>query len=440
MYDPWIMLAAMAMRTQRVRLGAIVFAPARRRPWKLAREAVTLDVLSGGRLVLPVGLGTLDDAGFGNVGEPTPARDRAERLDETLAILDGLESGEPFGFEGEHYRFGPMTFLPRPIQRPRIPVWVVGAWPHERSMRRAARWDGIFVQAQGPDGGPATGAEVLPPIVDWLRRERPPELRDRPFDIVVDGVTPAGDLRRAAAIADRPRGGGRDLVDRVRLVRGDRRRAPGTDRGRPAKGLRESAARGRAPLPSPKRPRDDEPGHDRQPVRRAPDAQGVDHEQLQEQEVALEDHADERQAVDRVEQPGVRGPDPGQRQPERDQREHDAVDRDRDAGDPRVLALGDRVAAVERAAVGHAPAELDRSEVAGDREAQQVEGDEDPAGVDAAEAIDGRHRIGPEHSPRDSMAPDARRRSVRRDDEGADHAVRLVAGQVADVGQRARAS
>jgi alkanesulfonate monooxygenase SsuD/methylene tetrahydromethanopterin reductase-like flavin-dependent oxidoreductase (luciferase family) len=201
MYDPWIVLAAMAMRTQRVRLGAIVFAPARRRPWKLAREAVSLDVLSGGRLVLPVGLGTLDDAGFGNVGEPTPARERAERLDETLAILDGLESGEPFGFEGEHYRFGPMTFLPRPVQRPRIPVWVVGAWPHERSMRRAARWDGIFVQAQGPDGGPATGAEVLPPIVEWLRRERPPELRDQPFEIVVDGVTPAADPQGAAAIA-----------------------------------------------------------------------------------------------------------------------------------------------------------------------------------------------------------------------------------------------
>src|SRR4029079_5415136 len=65
MYDPWVVLAAMAMRTARVRLGAIVFAPARRRPWKLAREAISLDVLSGGRLVLPVGLGTLDDAGFG---------------------------------------------------------------------------------------------------------------------------------------------------------------------------------------------------------------------------------------------------------------------------------------------------------------------------------------------------------------------------------------
>ena len=155
LFDPWIVLAAVAMRTTRVTLGAMVFAPARRRPWTLARQAISLDILSNGRLVLPVGLGTLDDAGFGNVGEPTSAAVRARRLDETLTILDGLQSGEPFAFEGEQYRFGPMTFLPRPVQRPRIPVWVVGAWPHERSMRRAAGWDGIVVQAQGPADGPS---------------------------------------------------------------------------------------------------------------------------------------------------------------------------------------------------------------------------------------------------------------------------------------------
>jgi alkanesulfonate monooxygenase SsuD/methylene tetrahydromethanopterin reductase-like flavin-dependent oxidoreductase (luciferase family) len=205
MYDPWIVLAAMAMRTGRIRLGAMVFAPPRRRPWKLAREAFTLDVLSGGRLVLPVGLGALDDAGFGNVGEPVDARTRARLLDETLAIVDGLSSGEPFAFEGEHYLFGPMTFNPRPVQRPRIPVWVVGAWPHERSMRRALRWDGLVVQVAGAEGaplpGPGPGPAVLAPIVDWVRRERPAELRDRPFEIIVDGVTPADDPAAAARIA-----------------------------------------------------------------------------------------------------------------------------------------------------------------------------------------------------------------------------------------------
>jgi len=201
LYDPWIVLAAMAMRTERIRLGAMVFVPPRRRPWKLAREAVTLDVLSGGRLVLPVGLGAIDDAGFGNVGEPVEAKTRAQRLDETLAILEGLSTGEPFAFDGEHYRFGPMTFNPRPVQRPRIPVWVVGAWPHERSMRRAVRWDGLVVQVGGPVGAPGPGAGLLRDIADWVRRERPAELRDQPFEIVVDGVTPADDPAAAARIA-----------------------------------------------------------------------------------------------------------------------------------------------------------------------------------------------------------------------------------------------
>src|SRR3954469_7741200 len=102
-YDPWVVMAAMAMRTDRVTLGAIVTPPSRRRPWKLAREAMTLDRLSAGRLVLPVGLGALDDAAVGNVGEPTDARIRAELLDETLDILEGLWSGEPFAYAGRHY-------------------------------------------------------------------------------------------------------------------------------------------------------------------------------------------------------------------------------------------------------------------------------------------------------------------------------------------------
>ena len=198
-YDPWVLLSAVAMRTSRVKIGALVFAPARRRPWKLAREAATLEILSQGRLVLPVGLGTLDDAGFGNVGEATSARVRAERLDETLAILEGLWTGEPFAFAGVHYRFEPMTFLPRPIQRPRIPVWVVGAWPHERSMRRAIRWDGLYVQALDAEGHAIRGAEIVAEIVAWVRRERPID-DGRPFDIVVDGSTPAEDPDRAAAI------------------------------------------------------------------------------------------------------------------------------------------------------------------------------------------------------------------------------------------------
>ena len=102
--------------------------------------------------MLPVGLGTLDDGAFGNVGEPTEARVRAERLDESLAILEGLWTGEPFAFEGKHYRFGPMTFRPTPIQRPRIPIWVVAVHGSERSMARALRYDGILAEVEDPAG------------------------------------------------------------------------------------------------------------------------------------------------------------------------------------------------------------------------------------------------------------------------------------------------
>ena len=174
-HDPWIVLAAIAMRTSRVRLGAIVFAPSRRRPWKLAKEAITLDVLSEGRLILPVGLGTLDDAGFGNVGEPVSARERAGLLDETLAIVEGLSSGDPFAFSGEHYRFGPMTVRPASVQRPRIPVWVIGAWPHERSLARAIRWDGMIIQALDASGQPQRGPRAVGGFAADLR----PRSRDR---------------------------------------------------------------------------------------------------------------------------------------------------------------------------------------------------------------------------------------------------------------------
>jgi hypothetical protein len=190
-YDPWVVMAAMAIRTERVRLGAIVTPPARRRPWKLAREAMTLDRLSNGRLILPVGLGALDDAAFANVGEPTLVRTRAERLDESLAILEGLWSGKPYAFDGRHYRFGEMTFLPTPIQRPRIPIWVVGAWPHERSMRRTLRWDGVYAQVEGVDG--------IRAVADWAEREWPAATRNRPWDVVAEGRTPTDDPAGAAA-------------------------------------------------------------------------------------------------------------------------------------------------------------------------------------------------------------------------------------------------
>lgn len=190
LYDPWIVLAAMAMTTSRVTLGLMVAAPARRRPWLLAREAMTVDELSRGRLVLPVGIGALDDAGFGNVGEPVSARERAAILDETLAIVDGLWSGEPFAWQGTHYRFDAMTFKPRPVQQPRIPIWSVASWPQMRTIKRAARWDGAVIQNEP--------VEDVRRVVDELHRERASNGVDGEFQYVVNGTSDATDPAAAA--------------------------------------------------------------------------------------------------------------------------------------------------------------------------------------------------------------------------------------------------
>jgi alkanesulfonate monooxygenase SsuD/methylene tetrahydromethanopterin reductase-like flavin-dependent oxidoreductase (luciferase family) len=185
LYDPWVLMGALAGVTRTVRLGAIISPLARRRPWKVARETVTVDHLSNGRLVVPVGLGTLDDAAFGRVGEPTERRVRAERLDETLEILQGLWSGEPFGYAGKHYRFEPMAFRPRPVQRPRIPIWVVGAWPSERSMHRVLGYDGLVPNSM--EGIGKLRPRHLAEMRAWLAERRSLEN----FDIVAEGVTNA---------------------------------------------------------------------------------------------------------------------------------------------------------------------------------------------------------------------------------------------------------
>ncbi|GBD16127.1 Alkanesulfonate monooxygenase [bacterium HR26] len=156
-YDPWVVMAVMAMKTERARIGAIVTPPARRRPWKLARETMTLDHLSGGRLVLAVSLGALDDGGFSKVGEPTDRQLYARLLDESLEILVGLWSGKPFSYQGEPYRVEERTFLPPPVQRPRIPIWIVAAWSSKRSMNRAWRYDGLLAAAVGDIPGEPSG-------------------------------------------------------------------------------------------------------------------------------------------------------------------------------------------------------------------------------------------------------------------------------------------
>ncbi len=149
--DPWLVLALIAARTRRIVIGTMITPVSRRRPWVLARQTATLDLLSNGRLVLGVGLGSPAHGDFGIFGDETDPRVRAELLDEGLAVLSGLWSGDRFSYAGKHYQLGPVRFLPTPVQRPRIPVWVGGVLPNRRPLQRAAAWDG-WVPIQWVDG------------------------------------------------------------------------------------------------------------------------------------------------------------------------------------------------------------------------------------------------------------------------------------------------
>ena len=179
MADPWIALAAIAAKTQRIRFGTLVTPIARRRPWKLARETVTIDHLSGGRLILGVGLGDPVDAEFTPFGEDGDVRVRAAKLDEGLEILARLCSGERFNYKGRFTTIQNVRFLPRPLQTPRIPIWVAGRWPTHKPFLRAARWDGAF--PLGKVVGSKLNPDELRAVNAFIRTHR---ANDAHFDLV----------------------------------------------------------------------------------------------------------------------------------------------------------------------------------------------------------------------------------------------------------------
>lgn len=193
-YDAWVLLTAAAMQTERIKLGTMLTPLSRMRPWKLASETVTLDHLSGGRVVISVGLGALD-SGFAAFGEETDRRTRARLLDEGLDVLTGLWRGQPFEYVGSHYQVRPSEFLPPPppVQQPRIPIWVVGAWPSPKSLGRALRYDGILPTVIGDEGARQATPDEVRELTDYVRRVRGEE----PFDVVVEGETPGGDPEAA---------------------------------------------------------------------------------------------------------------------------------------------------------------------------------------------------------------------------------------------------
>jgi alkanesulfonate monooxygenase SsuD/methylene tetrahydromethanopterin reductase-like flavin-dependent oxidoreductase (luciferase family) len=195
--DPWILLTAAALATSRIRLGTAITPVARRRPSKLAREVTTLDRLSGGRMLLGTGLGAPVADEYASFGDTTDTRVLAERLDEGLHALDLLWSGEPVTFRGNQVTIDDVVFLPTPVQRPRVPIWVGGFWPNKGPMRRAARWDGAIPAMAGLESARPPEVGEVRELVAFLRGCRAENgLTDRPFDIVIGGASSGGPAGR----------------------------------------------------------------------------------------------------------------------------------------------------------------------------------------------------------------------------------------------------
>lgn len=224
--DAWVTLTAAAMQTSTIRLGTMLTPLARIRPWDLAGRVATLDHLSGGRVQLAVGLGALHE-GWLAFEADEGRRVRAEKLDEGLAVYDGLMRGQPFEFTGKHYQARPTTFLPppSPVQQPRVPVWVVGAHPSEKSLSRAAKWDGLLPTKVGHSESTPFGPDDLSEVVAAVRPLR--EAAGLPwagYDVIAEGVSRPGGPGVTAVAAWREAGatfwvesdwsGGDDAVER----------------------------------------------------------------------------------------------------------------------------------------------------------------------------------------------------------------------------------
>jgi alkanesulfonate monooxygenase SsuD/methylene tetrahydromethanopterin reductase-like flavin-dependent oxidoreductase (luciferase family) len=185
MVDPWIALAAIALRTRTVHLGTLVTPLPRRRPWMVARETVSLDHLSSGRLIFGVGAGG-GYYDFEALGEVSDAKALATLLDESLEVLTGLWKGEQYSHHGIAYHIKEAQFLPRPIQSPRIPIWVANLWPSKAPLRRAARWDGIVpIGRDLPLAGMLTPDEMHEIVLSVASQRE----YTTPFEVVHSGIT-----------------------------------------------------------------------------------------------------------------------------------------------------------------------------------------------------------------------------------------------------------
>jgi alkanesulfonate monooxygenase SsuD/methylene tetrahydromethanopterin reductase-like flavin-dependent oxidoreductase (luciferase family) len=229
--DPWAVLAALAVRTRRVKLGIGVAALPRRRPWVVARQVAAIDRLSEGRFILGAGVGDAGDPGFTHTHEPLDLRLRGELLDESLDIIAGLLTGEPFAYSGRHFSLDEVEFVPPPLSKPRPAIWIGGGYPNRKAVERALRFDGACMYRR--DGGHLRGADVA-------------ELRARaalrPFTIAVGGQPRRADWEEEAGeiqgVADAGADWWIEAVESIDLpsMREAVRRGPIRARGQGARG------------------------------------------------------------------------------------------------------------------------------------------------------------------------------------------------------------
>jgi hypothetical protein len=203
--DAWMTLAVIAVETEKILLGTLLSPPSRMRPWKLASEVITLDLLSKGRAILCVGLGAID-TGFEELGEEIDRKIRGELLDESLDIMKGLWLWNLNNYEGEHYKIKNLKKCeffkrhppPNLIQKSRIPIWVVGAWPWNKSMQRALNYDGLIPTIKTKKG---SFEEITPrhirEIKAYIQDNRS---QNTAFDIILEGETPEDDPETAESI------------------------------------------------------------------------------------------------------------------------------------------------------------------------------------------------------------------------------------------------
>lgn len=190
--DAWTLLAAIAARTKRIRLGTMLTPLPWRRPWKVASQVVTLDQLSNGRAILAVGLGAVDNF-LGNTGEVLDRKARAAMMDEGIDLIRGLWSANCM-FAGDHYQIDlsgrtDLGAVATPVQR-RIPIWVVGAWPSEKSMTRVLRCDGVLPNIREGDGFGTVTPDHIRAMLAWLLARGG---GGEGFDFVVEGETTGAD-------------------------------------------------------------------------------------------------------------------------------------------------------------------------------------------------------------------------------------------------------